>query len=184
MTQAHFREYHSGRSKALKVSPNVEDGMRRSAVILLTIGMAALAACSDQTATGPAHPTRSATTEPAPGDSSSQSYSGSFDVHGRILGVTALTPTAGGQDTLSYTPLPGVKIRIIHNLLVNGEAKQELAAETVSDAQGGYAVSGLDAGYYIVEAEPPSGSPYSAAQEYLAGQSPDVTLNVYLWEQQ
>jgi hypothetical protein len=157
--------------------------MRRSAAILFTIGLATLAACSDQTSTGPAQTTRSATGDPAPGDTS-HSFSGSFDVHGRILGVTVLAPSSGGQDTLSYTPLSGAKIRIIHNILVNGEAKQELAAETVSDAQGAYAVSGLDGGYYIVEADPPAGSAYAAGDEYLSGQSSDVTLNVYLWKQQ
>ncbi|HET7550748.1 MAG TPA: prealbumin-like fold domain-containing protein [Gemmatimonadaceae bacterium] len=157
--------------------------MRRSAAILFTLGMAALAACSDQTSTGPAQATKSASTDPTPGDTT-HSYSGSFDVHGQVVGVTVLTPSSGVQDTLNYTPLSGAKIRVIHNLLVNGEAKQELAAETVSDAQGSYAVSGLEGGYYIVEAEPPSGSQYAAAQEYLAGQSPEVTLNVYLWKQQ
>ena len=157
--------------------------MRRSAAILFTIGMAALAACSDQTSTGPAQATKRATSDPPPSDTT-HSFSGSFDVHGQVLGVTALAPSPGVQDTLHYTPLAGAKIRIIHKLLVNGEAKQELAAETVSDAQGTYAVSGLEGGYYIVEAEPPAGSQYAAAQEYLAGQSPDVTLNVYLWKQQ
>lgn len=157
--------------------------MRRSAAILFTLGMAALAACSDQTSTGPAQATKSASGEPTPGDTT-HSYSGSFDVHGRVLGVTVLAPSPGVQDTLNYTPLAGAKIRIIHNLLVKGEATQELAAEVVSDADGAFAVSGLEGGYYIVEADPPSGSQYAAGQEYLAGQSPDVTLNVYLWKQQ
>jgi hypothetical protein len=157
--------------------------MRRSAAILFTIGMATLAACSDQTSTGPAQATKSATSDPTPGDTT-HGYSGSFDVHGRVLGVAVLAPSPGVQDTLDYTPLSGAKIRIIHNLLVNGEAKQELAAETVSDAQGAYAVSGLEGGYYIVEADPPAGSAYAAGDEYLSGQSSDVTLNVYLWKQQ
>jgi hypothetical protein len=156
--------------------------MRRSAAILFTIGVVALAACSDQTSTEPALATRNAPGDPVPGDTA-HLFSGSFDVHGQVLGVTVLTPSSGVQDTLNFTPVAGAKVRIIHNLLVNGEAKQELAAETVSDANGTYAVSGLEGGYYIVEAEPPAGSSYAAAQEYLAAQSPDVTLNVYLWKQ-
>ena len=157
--------------------------MRLFAAILVTLGTAALAACSDQTSTGPAQDVAITTATPAPGDSS-HSFAGEFTVHGQVLGVTATTASPGVQDTLNYTPLSGVKIRIIHNLLVNGEATQELAAETVSDDEGAFAVSGLEGGYYIVEAEPPAGSRYAAGQEYLAGQSPDVTLNVYLWGQQ
>lgn len=157
--------------------------MRRYAAILVTIGMAALAACSDQTSTGPAPDIATTAGGPAPGDTS-HSFVGEFTVHGQALGVTATAASPGAQDTLNYTPLSGVKIRIIHNLLVNGEATQELAAETVSDDKGAFTVSGLEGGYYIVEAEPPAGSQYAASQEYLAGQSPDVTLNVYLWKQQ
>ncbi|HEY9427939.1 MAG TPA: hypothetical protein VIR34_12355 [Gemmatimonadaceae bacterium] len=157
--------------------------MRRYAAILVTLGMALLAACSDQTSTGPDKAVATAGGDPTPGDTS-HSYAGTFDVHGQILGVIAVAPSPGVQDTLHYTPLAGAKIRIMHNLLVNGEATQELAAETMSDAQGAYSVSGLEGGYYIVEAAPPTGSQYAAGQEYLAGQSPDVTLNVYLWKQQ
>lgn len=157
--------------------------MRPYAVILSAAALAVLAACSDQSTTGPTR----AVTEPASGAppiDSSHSYSGTFTVHGRVLGVTAIEPAPGVQDTLSYAPIPGAKIRVVHNLLVNGEARQELAAETVSDANGAYSVRDLEAGYYIVEAAPPAGSLFGAAQEYLAGQSPDVTLDVYLWKQQ
>lgn len=154
--------------------------MRKYSCALAAIALATVAACSDQTTGGPTAPLAKESANPTPGDTSHY-FAGDFMVHGRILGVSAATqPTAGG-DTLSFEPLAGAAIRIVRNVLVNGAATQELAAETVSDGDGAYSVSGLAAGYYIVEAAPPSGSSYASGWSYLAGQASDVKVDVYLW---
>jgi len=156
--------------------------MRRHAFVLATIALATLAACADHGAAGPTAPLARGAATPAPGDSSHY-FAGEFTAHGHILGVVGTAPTPGSNDTLRFEPLAGSRIRVVRNLLVNGVATQELAAETVSDDDGAYAVSGLAAGYYIVQADPPSGSPYAGGFSYLPGQSSDVQVDVYLWKQ-
>jgi hypothetical protein len=156
--------------------------MRRYSFVLAALALATVAACSDQTTTGPTAPLAKENANPSPGDTSHY-FAGDFTVHGRILGVSATTQPTAGSDTLSFEPLAGAAVRIIRNVLVNGAATQELAAETVSNDDGVYSVGGLPAGYYIVEAAPPSGSSYAAGWSYLAGQASDVKVDVYLWPQ-
>jgi hypothetical protein len=101
-----------------------------------------------------------------------------FRVSGRILGVRV---THGSADTLAFEPIVGARIRIHRNILVDGEARQVLAAETTSGANGAYDVKSLAGGYYIVSVEAPPGSRYRDGWTYLSGISPEVKLDVHLW---
>jgi hypothetical protein len=103
------------------------------------------------------------------------------NVSGRVLGVVVITPTPGARDTLRFDPLPGVNVRIMRNVLVDGVAKQVLAAQLVSDAQGRFAVKELAGGYYVVYAEPPAGSIWGNSFSYLNANRAEVTVDVYLW---
>ena len=107
-----------------------------------------------------------------------------FNLSGRVLGVTRRAPAPGVTDTLRFDPLAGVPLRIMRNLLVNGQATQVLAAETTSGASGEFRVDALAGGYYVIYATAPAGSPWVSNHTLVAGTSNEVLANVYLWRQQ
>ncbi|MEW5915394.1 MAG: hypothetical protein AB1762_03270 [Gemmatimonadota bacterium] len=100
---------------------------------------------------------------------------------GRVLAVTVIAPGPGVRDTLRFEAIAGAKVRVMRNLLVDGQATQRLAAERVTDANGAFTVRDLAGGYYVVYADPPAGSPYQSSFSYLAATKPEVKVDVYLW---
>ena len=170
--------------------------------VFLTL-TAVIAACSADGADGALSPSSLAragndsskpprdTTKPPPRDTTEKPPRDTLDtipprpekvnVSGRVLGVVVITPAPGVRDTLRFDPIAGVNVRIMRNVLVNGVAKQVLAAELVSDAAGRFAVKDLAGGYYVVYAEPPAGSIWSNSFSYLDANRPEVSVDVFLW---
>ena len=122
------------------------------------------------TPTPPTTPRDTAVTPPPTG--------ASFTLSGKVLGLTRTT--SASRDTLRHDPIPGVPLRIMRNLLVDGKATQTLAGETTSDANGDYRVTGLPGGYYVVYANPAAGSAWAPNHALVAGTTPNVTAHIYL----
>ncbi|MGH7628110.1 MAG: carboxypeptidase-like regulatory domain-containing protein [Gemmatimonadales bacterium] len=118
----------------------------------------------------------------AAGDSTSAALPASVRVTGRILGVSATGPVSGPTDTLRFEPIPGARIEVRRNVLVNGQAAQELAATLSADAEGRFRLDALAGGHYIVQAAAP-GSGYAAGWEYLPATRSAVEINLYLWKE-
>ena len=103
-------------------------------------------------------------------------------VSGRILGVTPAP--AGSADSLHYEAIGRARIRIMHNVIVGGQASEVLAVELVANDAGEFTVNNLPGGYYIVYADPPAGSIYQKSWSYLSAMQTQVSLSVYLWKPQ
>ena len=101
---------------------------------------------------------------------------------GRVLGVVVIDPAPGVRDTLRFDPVAGMPLRIMRNVLVDGLAKQVLALQLTSDAQGRFSAKELPGGYYVIYAEPAAGSPWAPSFSYLAATKADVTVDVYVWK--
>ncbi len=156
--------------------------MRATSGPLIMSGMAALAlfaaGCShlaDNTPVGVASYTG------APSTDTTHAVPPKVRVSGRILGVTFTVPTQG-SDSMHFEPVRHAKIRVMQNVLVNGESSQVLAVEMLSDDAGGYMIKDLPGGYYVVYAYPPAGSAYAQNWSYLAALDPEVKLDVYVWK--
>lgn len=151
--------------------------MSRAPLLALSfVATAAFAACGDPASTEPAAvantvvKTSTDTTKPPPS---------SFNLTGKALGVDAVA--GQGSDTLHFTPVAGAQVLLVRNVLVNGQGAQVPAGETTTSATGAYQFSNLTGGYYIVTVNPPAGSPYQSSWSYVAGMSPNVDVNVFLW---
>ena len=136
---------------------------------------------SDSARTPPPPPTTPTTPAPPPRDTAitPPPTVASFTLSGKVLGLTRTT-ASNSADTLRADPIPGIPIRIMRNLLVNGQATQTLAAETTSDANGEYRATGLAGGYYVAYANPAAGSVWASNYVLIAGTTPNVTANIYL----
>jgi hypothetical protein len=157
--------------------------MRATSGSLITSGMVAVAlfaaGCShlaDNTPVGVASYTG------APSTDTTHAVPPKVRVSGRILGVTFTVPTQGSADSMHFEAVRRARIRVMQNVLVNGEASQVLAVEMLSDDSGGYVIRDLPGGYYVVYAYPPAGSAYSQNWSYLAALDPEVKLDVYVWK--
>ncbi len=122
------------------------------------------------------------TDQSSAGDSTSTVLPASVRVTGRILGVSATGPVSGATDTLRFEPIPAARIEVLRNVLVNGQAAQELAATLSADAEGRFRLDDLVGGHYIVQAAAP-GSGYAAGWEYLPATRSAVEISVYLWKE-
>lgn len=151
---------------------------------VLAAACAGLAACSDRPVTAPDATSAQPNTVGTSGASSTDTIPqlpAVFAVSGKVLGVSSSAAVAGSSDSLHFEPVAGARIKLYHNVLVNGTATQILAAETTSGADGAYRVTGLVGGYYIVQAAAPAGSAYADNFAYLAGTASEVKTDVYLW---
>ncbi len=92
------------------------------------------------------------------------------------------TPAAQGSDTLHYIPIANVSLRLMHNILVNGNSAQELAGNTISAADGSYRFPNLPSGYYVLYATPSSASGYSGSYSLVPGQSASTVVDVFVWK--
>lgn len=101
-----------------------------------------------------------------------------FTVSGRVLGVDAVA--GSGSDTLHFVPLVGADVKLWHNVLENGVAKQVLAGETITGANGVYQFANQPGGYYIAAATA-AGTAYQSSFAYVEGTSTQVVADIYLF---
>ena len=135
----------------------------------------AFAACTGDRMAGPAPSNSSGS-----GDTSHVAPS-IVDLSGHVLAMRSGGSGQGG-DTLSYDAISGVQLKLMHNILVDGSAEQELAGTTVSDAQGAYHFANLPSGYYVLYAYPTTVSGYKANYSLVPAQSAQVTVDVFVWK--
>jgi len=134
-------------------------------------------ACGETSSTEPAVAANTVAKTP-PTDTTKPPPS-SFNLTGKALGVDAVA--GQGNDTLHFTPIAGATVKLMRNVLVNGQATQVEAGQTTTSASGAYQFSNLAGGYYIVYVTPPTGSPYISNWSYVEGLAPAVDVNVFLW---
>ena len=162
--------------------------MNRPSLLVAAAALIAIAACGEHPSTAPIDELERTAgigkSNGAPNDSTPPPLATTFNLSGRVLAVTRTAPAPGVTDTLRYDPVAGVPLRVMRNLLVNGQATQVLAAETTSGASGEYRINGLAGGYYVIYATPPAGSPYASNHALVAGTANEVLANVYLWRKQ
>ncbi|MBK6781229.1 MAG: hypothetical protein IPI38_19760 [Gemmatimonadetes bacterium] len=133
---------------------------------VLAAAAVALAACSD--GAQPVNESGSTVTwQPHPGvdTSTTPGFPSAVTIQGSVYQAGTGVPTDTGAVSTAL-PVPGVTVRIMHNVLRNGQAAQDEMARVTSDANGAWAVSGLPGGYYVVEGLTPAGT--VAAYELVA----------------
>src|SRR5262249_20399823 len=87
-----------------------------------------------------------------------------------------------GNDTLSYDAIGGVALKLMHNVLVNGEAQQELAGTFTSDAAGAYHFDNLPSGDYVLYAYPTTTSGDKGNYSLVPALSASVIVDVFVWK--
>ena len=142
----------------------------RMSSMFLAVAALALAACLDETRAvpiGPDGPGSTTTFQPHPGvdTSTTPGFPSAVTIQGSVYQAGTGVPTDTGAVSMA-PPLPGAAVRIMHNVLRNGQAAQDEMARVTSDAHGAWAVSGLPGGYYVVEGLTPAGA--VAAYELVA----------------
>ena len=148
----------------------------RSSVQFALSAMVVMVACSDSTGAKQATP---GGTTGGPVDTSGVAPS-SVNLSGHVFAVQA-TPGAQGSDTLRYIPVGGISLRLMHNILVNGQSAQEPAGTVVSGADGTYSFPAIAGGYYVLYAEPSAASGYAGAYSLVPAQAASVTVDVFVW---
>lgn len=134
-----------------------------------------VSACMSQTT-----PTSPSATSGTPGDTNHVAPN-TINLSGHVFAIQA-TPAAQGSDTIHYIPIANVSLRLMHNILVNGNSAQELAGTGVSASDGSYRFGNLPGGYYVLYATPSSGSGYSGSYSLVPGQSENVVVDVFVWK--
>jgi len=151
--------------------------------LLLTLGVLNLSACLDDTRAVPIDPSpgsgSSTTFHPGPGvdTTTAPGFPSAVTIQGHVYPAGTGIPTDTGAVSTA-PPIPGVTIRIMHNVLRNGQATQDELARVVSGAQGEWAVSGLPGGYYVVEGLTPGGA--VAAYELVATRNAVTTTAIWM----
>jgi hypothetical protein len=123
--------------------------------LLLTLGVLSLTACLGDTRAVPIGPSEggsSTSFKPRPGvdTTTAPGFPSAVTIQGHVYPAGTGIPTDTGAVSTAL-PIPGVTIRVMHNVLRNGQATQDELARVTSGAQGEWAVSGLPGGYYVVE---------------------------------
>lgn len=146
--------------------------------LLLLLPVLALGAACSEHAANPVQPEPliSAGKGPGTGSDTSSAIPSVMQLSGRTLAVSVVQ---GVSDSLRFTALPNVGIRVMHNVLKNGQATQELVATTASDASGRYHVDNLPGGYYVVYATPASAG-FLPTYSYVPLQTV-ATADIYIW---
>lgn len=123
--------------------------------LLLSLSVLTLAACLEQSGASPASPSdggSSATFHPKPGvdTSTTAGFPSAVTIQGMVYRAGTGVPTDTGAVSMAPA-IAGVTVRIMHNVLRNGQATQDELARVTSGPQGDFSVSGLPGGYYVVE---------------------------------
>ena len=167
--------------------------MRHRLAILATAATA-LAACSDAPATAPAPdesalaaapgtpiaaaPTSGATTADT---ARATNFPAAVRVHGRLL-VKSYEQTSTVRDTLSgFEPVPGQRITLFRNVLVDGRGVSQRIGEVTTGADGGYAFEGVPGGYYVLALNVTPTRPWGSNVAYAIGDRPDLEVTVRFW---
>jgi hypothetical protein len=127
----------------------------KHSTLLLSLGVLSLAGCLEQTRAYPIAPTdggSSATFKPRPGvdTSTTPGFPSAVTIQGLVYRAGTGVPTDTGAVSMA-PPIAGVTIRVMHNVLRNGQATQDELARVTSGSEGEFSVSGLPGGYYVVE---------------------------------
>lgn len=127
----------------------------KQSTLILSLGLTTLAACGEGTRANPIAPTdggSSATFHPKPGvdTTTAPGFPSAVTIQGLVYRAGTGVPTDTGAVSMA-PPIAGVTIRIMHNVLRNGQATQDELARVTSGPQGDFSVSGLPGGYYVVE---------------------------------
>lgn len=148
---------------------------RSVSATILFISALAFAACTGDRMAGPssASNTNGDTTQVA---------ASVVNLSGHVYAIQSAPP--GGSDTLAYSAIAGVQLKLMHNVLVNGVATQELTGSTVSDANGAYHFDGIDGGYYVIYATPSVASGYKGNYSLVPAQSATTVVDVFVWKAQ
>ncbi len=114
-----------------------------------------LAACKDRGMPIPTEPAANPSTtsfQPHPGvdTSTTPGFPSAVTIQGVVYRTGSGIPTDTGVVS-TRPPVPGVTVRFLRNLLVNGQATQQELGRVTSGAQGEFGLSGLPGGYYVVE---------------------------------
>ncbi len=142
----------------------------KHSILMLSLGLITLAACGEGTHANPIAPNgggSSATFHPKPGvdTTTAPGFPNAVTIQGLVYRAGTGVPTDTGAVSMA-PPIAGVTIRIMHNVLRNGQATQDELARVTSGPQGDFSVSGLPGGYYVVEGLTSSGA--VAAYELVA----------------
>ncbi len=153
----------------------------KSTTLLLSLGVLTLAGCLGDTRTSPIAPTdgSSATFKPRPGvdTSTTAGFPSAVTIQGLVYRAGTGVPTDTGAVSMA-PPIAGVTVRIMHNVLRNGQATQDELARVTSGAQGDFSVSGLPGGYYVVEGLTPGGA--VAAYELVETRAAVTTTAIWM----
>lgn len=173
--------------------------MRPRATLALLAALT-LAACSDAPATAPDLPDESAlaagpgtpsagtpnTGAPAAGvatadTSRATNFPAAVRVHGRLL-VKSYEPSSTAADTLSgFTPVPGQRITLYRNVLVDGKGVSQRIGEVTTGADGGYAFENVPGGYYVLALNATADRPWGSNVAYAIGDRADLEVTVRFW---
>jgi hypothetical protein len=147
--------------------------MRATRIAAIALA-AAMAACSGSDPAGPELSQFLRPDSASGGSSDTTRVSpASVDVSGQVLGVkrAALGAVVVGDSSVTsyeFEPIAGARVAIVRNVLVDGEARQELVAETRSGRNGEFAFQRVPPGYYLLTANAPADSRYADNFTYLA----------------
>ena len=135
-----------------------------------------LAACGMQDGRSPTAP--SVRNTPLGPDSSTVTViPDKVSLTGRVL---ALSVNRANRDTLEFTGVARSNVRLMRNILVDGEARQVLIAEMTTSSDGAFAANNIPGGYYVVYAEPPAEAGLTNSYSLLAALKSHVQVDVYV----
>ena len=173
---------------------------RHRPAILATAALAALAACGDAPTAAPQAPDES-TLAAAPGTpvagapvvgtpaagattadtARATNFPAAVRVHGRLL-AKSYEPGSTAADTLSgFAPVPGQRITLFRNLLVDGRGVSQRIGEVTTGADGGYAFDGVPGGYYVLALNVTAARPWGSHVAYAIGDRADLEVTVRFW---
>ncbi|HXI21280.1 MAG TPA: hypothetical protein VNH46_09355 [Gemmatimonadales bacterium] len=133
----------------------------RKPAILLAFGALAWGACDSGQAVAPAGPQGSpshVTYQPRPGDDTTATvgFPSPVTIAGTVYRAGTGVPTDTGVVSTA-APLGGVTVRLMRNVLQNGQGVSVEMARAISDPRGEFSVGGLPGGYYVVQGLDPAG---------------------------
>jgi hypothetical protein len=157
--------------------------MERMRTILgLAVVAAVVAACGDAGApTGTREAVRTAALTGGQNDTSTGGgVPALVRISGRVLMASGAQVAGPDSMVAGFVGVPGATVTVMHNIMVNGQSAQELAARVTSGADGAYRIPDLPGGPYVVYADPPAGANLRSGLEYVPLQQAQPTVNVYL----
>jgi len=132
---------------------------------------------NDTTRNTPTPPTTPSTPPSAPDTGSTPTPNVNVSIRGLVYRAGSGVPTDTGAVS-TVPPLAGVRVRLMLNRLVNGQATQTVIATVTSGADGRWSVASAPAGYYVVEGLRADGS--VAAYSLLHATQPVNVVNVWM----